>query len=161
MSIESKYYKVKDGLDLDIEKEFLGVKNIKAYLILKELASATGSLDNKTMAKNCGMSLASYKEWKNHLVFCGLLQVRQLNAYAYVYCLGEDAIEKDDLMHEQNDYLSLAQELYGDMTDAVPELEEEEEDEEFVPDYIHEPVLIKKVVDIDKNMPMPNEDEIF
>ena len=114
MSRKSKYYKVQDGLDLAVEKEFLGVKNIKAYIILKELSTTDGSLDNKTIAKNCGMSLASYKEWKNHLVFCGLLQVRQLNASTYIYCLGEYAIAQDDIMHDDKDYKKLIEECFGD-----------------------------------------------
>jgi len=152
----------KDGLDLELEKEFLGVKNIKAYLILKELATTTGSLDNKTMATKCGMSLRSYADWKNHLVFCGLLQLRQLNATTYFISLGSEAIEKDDLMHMESDYLSMVQKVCGINDDDTNfDLEEEDFEIEFVPKYNHEPKLMKESLELDKKFPMPNEDEIF
>jgi len=112
MSRESKYFKFQDGLDLTVEKEFLGLSNIKAYIILKELSTTTGNLDNKTIAKAVGMSTRSYADWKNHLIMCGLLQVRQLNASTYVYVLGEDAIEIDDDMHEEDDYQKLIELTY-------------------------------------------------
>ena len=97
-----KYYKMQMGLDLSVEKAFL--ENKKPYKVLVALAKESENLSDVYMAKTCEMSINTYQKWKSYLVMVGLLQVRQLNAMAYVYCLGEDAIEADDIKHEEKDY---------------------------------------------------------
>ncbi len=158
MSRESKFFKFQDGLDLTVEKDFLGLSNIKAYIILKELSTATGNLDNKTIAKAVGMGMTAYKSWKNHLVMCGLLQIRQLNASTYVYVLGEDAIEIDDDMHEEDDYQKLIELTY----ESLGLIDSSEYDDKPLKQEVSISVEMRaKINEIDAANPMPTTEDII
>lgn len=99
---KAKYYKFMGGLCLKTEKEFFGV-NAKPYKILEAMTKYNNLSDDYLADKLC-MNKRTYQRHKAYLVMVGALQVRQLNATTYVYCLGEEAIAKDDKTYEDSNY---------------------------------------------------------
>ncbi len=95
-----KYYSNKI-IDLEEEKSFLN--NTKAHKVLSALVQETENYSDRYMAMVTKMSVNTYQKWKSHLVMVGLLQIRQLNAMTYFISIGEDAIEKDDILNSISD----------------------------------------------------------
>jgi len=154
-----KYYKIQVGLDLSVEKDFLN--NPKLYKILVALAQENENLSDVHMAKVCDMSINTYQKWKSELVAVGLLQVRQLHAMAYVYLLGEDAIEADDIKHEEKDYErinKLTLEYLGE-TLLIDDPNFEDKYPFNLPELSPEDASLYE--DILNKYPMPNEKEIL
>ena len=95
-----KYYSNKI-IDLEEEKSFLN--NAKAHKVLSALVKEDKNYSDRYMAMVTKMSVNTYQKWKSHLVMVGLLQIRQLNAMTYFISIGEDAIEKDDILNSISD----------------------------------------------------------
>lgn len=159
---KTQYYKFQDGLDILAERQFLQCAP-KAYKILHAMHKVPPhKLGDTNMAEHCKMSIATYKRWKNHLVMVGLLQVRQLNATTYIYILGEDAIEKDDLLHQDSDYANLIKETISltDFPYLIDSIKSKNSNSEFSPSG-RDTELFQKALEKSMENPMPNEDEIL
>lgn len=154
-----KYYKIQVGLDLKAEQDFLC--NDKPFKVLSELAKEKINLSDEYMRKKCNMSLTTYRNWKRELVFVGLLQVRKLNATSYVYLLGEDAIEADDIKHEKRDYERINKMALESLGSTL--LIEESDFDEYVPfkmPYLSTEDKTKYDKVLEK-YPMPEEGDIL
>ena len=160
---QARYYKFNKGLCLKTESDFLGV-NIKPLLVLKAL-DRYKNLSDMYISEKLGINRRSYQRYKAYLITIGLLQVRQLNASTYVYCLGEEAIEADNKLHEDRDYKALIEEVATEYFSVnLPYLIDDDKSSDFRVDIlpIKENEKLKELaVSESIKYPFPTSEEIL